>query len=379
MFLIDKSDPHTRARTGIMHLPHGEVETPVFMPVGTNGTVKAIHHKTLKEIGFKLILGNTYHLYLRPGREVIDRYGGLHGFTNWNANILTDSGGFQIFSLAPFRKFSEEGVLFRSHIDGSCHKLSPEDVVDIQKSMGSDILMPLDVCTPPDIPYGEALTALETTTRWARRSVERWKRRDESSAGSLFAIVQGNFYKELRQRSAEEALALDTPGIAIGGLSVGETYRVYREFLTFTAELLPKDKPRYLMGIGSPEYILDAVENGIDLFDCVLPTRIARNGAAFTPRGVIHLRKAPWEFDTSPIQEGCPCEACRSYSRAYLRHLIKAREILGPMLITEHNLVFLYRFLKDIGESIRQGNFSQFKSDFRKNYLSSSRIRDSHD
>ena len=375
MFTIYKRDPHSRARTGVMNLPHGEVETPAFMPVGTNGSVKAIHHKTLKEIGFKLILGNSYHLYLRPGKDLINRYGGLHGFINWDANILTDSGGFQLFSLAPFRKISEEGVWFRSHIDGSSHRLTPEDVVEIQKTLRSDILMPLDLCTPPHIPYEDALAALEMTTRWARRSVERWKNLDGDYDGRLFAIVQGNFYKDLRKRSAEELLELDTPGIALGGLSVGEAYPVYREFLASTAELLPEDKPRYLMGIGSPEYILDAVENGIDLFDCVLPTRIARNGAAFTPEGIIHLKKAPWEFDTAPIQEGCPCEACRNYSRAYLRHLIKTREMLGPMLITEHNLVFLHRFLEAIAESIRRGRFFRFKEDFLEGYVSSARIR----
>lgn len=375
MFTITTKDPNTRARTGVMSLPHGDVETPVFMPVGTNGTVKAIHHKTLKEIGFKLILGNTYHLYLRPGTELISKYGGLHGFSNWDGNILTDSGGFQVFSLAPFRKIREEGVHFRSHIDGSYHTLTPEKVVEIQQILRSDILMPLDVCTPPELSYREALDALEMTTRWAKRSVDRWKNRDDDYDGRLFAIIQGNFYKDLRKRSAEELLALDTPGIAIGGLSVGEPYPVYQEFLASTAELLPEDKPRYLMGIGTPEYILDAVENGIDLFDCVLPTRIARNGAAFTPQGLVHLKKAPSEFDTGPIQEGCPCEACRNYSRAYLRHLVKAREMLGPMLITEHNLVFLHRFLEDIKESIRQGRFARFKADFLANYTSSARIR----
>ena len=378
MFTIESNDRETRARTGTMHLPHGPVETPVFMPVGTNGTVKAIYHSTIEKMGFKLILGNTYHLYLRPVTELISRYGGLHRFSNWKHNILTDSGGFQVFSLAPFRKISEEGVRFRSHIDGAYHTLTPEKVFEVQQILRSDIVMPLDVCTPPEITYKEALDALEMTTRWARRSVDRWQKREEDYDGKLFAIVQGNFYKDLRKRSAEELIALDTPGIAIGGLSVGEEYPVYQEFLASTAEHLPLEKPRYLMGIGNPEYILDAVENGIDLFDCVLPTRIARNGGAFTPEGIVHLKKAPHEFDQGPIQEGCPCEACRHYSRAYLRHLIKTREMLGPMLITEHNLLFLYNFVEDIKSAIRKGEFAAFKKDFLSRYISSSRIRGDH-
>lgn len=358
----------TMARTGRLVLPHGEVETPAFMPVGTNGTVKAIHHDTVDEIGFRLILGNTYHLYLRPGIDLIRQAGGLHKFTSWKHNILTDSGGFQVFSLAPFRKIKEEGVYFRSHIDGSYHTLTPEKVVELQEGFGSDILMPLDVCTPPEITYREAVQSLELTTRWAARSMETWKRRSPDYNGQLFGIIQGNFYKDLRERSAAEILELDTPGIAIGGLSVGEPYPQFQEFLAHTARLLPASKPHYLMGIGTPEYIVDAVENGIDLFDCVLPTRIARNGAAFTPYGSIALKKAPHEKDLNPIEEGCPCRACRNYSRAYLRHLFKAQEILGPMLVTEHNLTFLHRMMVSLRASIREDRFLAWKGDFFGRY-----------
>jgi len=277
-FTITSTDSETKARAGTMELPHGSVETPVFMPVGTAGTVKAILHSTLEEMGIKLILGNTYHLYLRPGTEVISQFGDLHRFSSWKYNILTDSGGFQIFSLAPFRKITPEGVKFRSHIDGSYHSLTPEDIVSIQRTLGSDIMMPLDFCTAPGVDYRHALKALEITTNWAERSHRRWQEcRTEDYRGVLFGIFQGNFYKDLRQRSTEEILSLDTPGIAIGGLSVGEETEVFNEYLAFTASLLPFKKPHYLMGIGTPEYILSAVENGIDLFDCVLPTRIARN------------------------------------------------------------------------------------------------------
>ncbi len=368
VFSTLSKDKNTQARTGLLSLPHGTVETPAFMPVGTNGTIKAVHHETVEAMGYNLILANTYHLYLRPGIDVIKHYGDLHNFSSWNHNILTDSGGFQIFSLAPFRKIRREGVRFRSHIDGSYHNLTPEKVVEIQEILGSDIQMALDVCTPPRITYAQALQALEITTHWAKRAKKRWIDTDKMYKGLLFGITQGNFYKDLRKRSTEEILELDLPGVAIGGLSVGETFNEFMDFLTYTAEFLPENKPRYLMGIGTPDYILAAVENGIDLFDCVYATRIARNGTVFTRSGTIALKKALYKNDTGPIQEGCTCRACTQYSRGYMRHLFKTNEILGPMLATEHNLQFLKDFVMEIQKNIQQDTFSSFKENFLKNY-----------
>ena len=338
------------------------------MPVGTNGTVKAVSQSTLAKLGFGLILSNTYHLYLRPGMEVIRAAGGLHRFIDWTGNILTDSGGYQVFSLSPFNKVRPEGVQFRSHIDGSLHEFTPERVVEIQSILGSDIMMTLDVCTAPGIDYRKAVRALEITTDWAQRSLAHLSRLDSPAPGSLFGIIQGNFYKDLRRRSAEELLELDFPGIAIGGLSVGEPKETFEEYLSFTAELLPKNKPRYLMGVGTPEYIFAAVENGIDLFDCVFPTRIARNGAVFTSEGLIALKKEEHSQSFIPIEEGCSCTACTRYTRAYLRHLFKTKEILGPMLTTEHNLHFMNTLVDEIGVAIREKRFSELKSRFLEKY-----------
>ncbi len=369
IFKTLEQDTNSKARTGILSLAHGDVSTPAFMPVGTNGTIKAIHHETVDTMGYKLILGNTYHLYLRPGIEVIKHYGSLRRFSNWSHNILTDSGGFQIFSLATFRKIREEGVRFRSHIDGSYHNLSPEDVVDVQVALGSDIQMCLDVCTPPDISYKKALEAVNITSRWAKRAKKRWMESDNNYEGKLFGILQGNFYEDLRKKSAEEILELDLPGIAIGGLSVGESTDKFLQFLSYSSELLPSAKPAYLMGIGTPDYILAAVENGIDLFDCVYATRIARNGTVFTTDGLLALKKATHALDKGPIEQGCKCRACTQYSRGYLRHLFKTNEMLGPMLATEHNLQFLYNFIRDIREHISNGSFVQFKKDFLSKYF----------
>jgi queuine tRNA-ribosyltransferase len=280
----------------------------------------------LTEIGFEIILSNTYHLYLRPGMEVMAAAGGLHDFMRWNRNILTDSGGFQVFSLAPFRKIRDEGVSFRSHIDGSYHNLTPEDIVAIQSVLGSDIQMQLDVCTPWGISYKEALDALRITGLWLDRAKTAWeKERDQGYEGNLFAIVQGNFFKDLREESVARVIQSDTPGIAIGGLSVGEEEPVFLEYLAYTAALLPQEKPRYVMGIGTPEYILAAIEQGIDMFDCVFPTRTGRNGHVFTRRGPLSLKKAENRLDFRPIDETCGCTVCREYSRAYLRHLFKTR------------------------------------------------------
>jgi queuine tRNA-ribosyltransferase len=342
------------------------------MPVGTNGAVKAISQAGVKNIGYNLILANTYHLYLRPGAALIQAAGGLHRFSGWDGNILTDSGGFQIFSLASLQKITDAGISFRSHIDGSKHALTPEKVIEIQEILGSDILMPLDVCTPPGLDRRQAQKALDITGLWLARSLEAHRagasRGAPEAQGSLFGIIQGNFYPDLRRISAELTCQSAVEGLAIGGLSVGEPYPQFLDFLALTAERLDPERPRYLMGIGTPEYILDAVENGIDIFDCVLPTRIARNGAALTPEGILDLKKAPSAHNLEPLSQTCPCSACRTYSRAYIHHLFKAREILGPMLLTEHNLVFLYRLLEDVGQAIREHRFAGFKKDFLNRY-----------
>ena len=368
IFAIASKDAGSRARTGVLQLPRGPIETPVFMPVGTAGTVKAITHHDVSQLGYRLILGNTYHLYLRPGTEVIGKFGGLHRFSSWQHNILTDSGGYQVFSLAPFRKIEEEGVFFQSHIDGSSHRLTPEIVVRVQETLGSDIQMALDVCTAPGIPHAEALNASDRTTGWAKRAKSEWLATDDRYRGLLFGIIQGNFFKDLRRKSAEEIIELNLPGIAIGGLSVGETYEVFLDYLSSTSELIPEEYPKYLMGIGSPRYILDAVMNGIDMFDCVFPTRIARNGTVFTRTGRIALKNEIHRMDTGPIDSECSCSTCQTYSRAYLRHLFKAGEMLGPMLATQHNLAFLHDLLVEIRSAIRNGVFVKFREQFLENY-----------
>lgn len=351
-----------RARTGTLELPHGRVETPAFMPVGTNATVKAVRLDALEELGIRLILSNTYHLYLRPGLDVIAAAGGLHRFMGWSGNILTDSGGFQLFSLAPYRCIEEEGIAFASHVDGSRHRLTPEAVVDAQVLFGSDVMMPLDVCTPHGIGRDEAEAAVGLTARWAARSRERWL--EHERRGELFGIVQGNFFEDLRRRSAEQIMELDLPGCAIGGLSVGEETARFREVLAFTASLLAPGKPRYVMGVGTPEYILHAVEEGIDLFDCVYPTRIARNAMALTRDGNLNLRLEKNRLDQRPIDPDCGCYACRTFSRAYVRHLFKAREILAAMLTTGHNLHFLAVMMEEARASIREGRFAAWRDEF---------------
>jgi queuine tRNA-ribosyltransferase len=369
IFTLDRQDSVTHARTGWVELPHGRVPTPAFMPVGTNATVKAMGPEALEEIGFPIILANTYHLFLRPGPDIIREAGGLHNFTGWRRNFLTDSGGYQVFSLAPFRKISDEGVKFRSHIDGSLRFLSPEVAVDVQTALNSDIQMQLDVCTPWGTEEKEVRSALRLTTEWARRAKESWTAaRDKGYRGELFGIVQGGFDPQLRQRSAEELLSFDLPGMAIGGLAVGEPFEVFCELLASTAPLIPDEKPRYLMGIGTPEYILEAVENGIDLFDCVFPTRTARNGLLFTTEGPLTIKKAAYERDFLPIDPHCRCRTCRHHSRAYLRHLYKTQEILYAMLATYHNLFFLYDLVSKIRYTIEHGSFAAFKRDFLANY-----------
>jgi len=358
------------ARTGTLSLAHGEIETPAFMPVGTNGTVKALTRDDLAEIGFQIILSNTYHLYLRPGMDVIASMGGgLHKFAKWDRDILTDSGGFQVYSLAPFRKITDDGIKFRSHIDGSYHFLSPEKVVELQAILGSDIQMQLDVCTSWGVSRKEAENALFTTSLWMERGKNAWELEQASGyRGQFFPIVQGNFFKDLRAESCKRVIETEPSGIAIGGLSVGESEEVFFDYLAFTASLLPKDLPRYVMGIGTPEYILFAIENGIDMFDCVFPTRNARNGNVLTHRGSFALKKAENRLDFMPIDEECGCKVCRTYSRAYLRHLFKAREILCSILASYHNLYFINELVVNARKAIRGKRFLEFKKDFLSRY-----------
>ena len=368
IYKLIKKDADSKARLGVVSLPHGDVLTPAFMPVGTNGTVKGIYHDTVKDMGYQIILANTYHIYLRPGTEVLETYGGLHNFSNWNGNILTDSGGFQVFSLSGLRKVKESGVTFQSHIDGSKHIFTPEKVVNIQKTIGSDIAMVLDVCTPPGIEHKAAKEAWRITKQWAERSIAERNRLGESFKGNLFGIVQGNFYEDLRKESALTLSDMDFPGIAIGGLSVGEEKSQFIDFLGYTAQYVTEEKPRYVMGIGSPDYILECVENGIDLFDCVLATRMARNGAVYTDDGVMVLKKAIHKFNTGPIQEGCSCAACRDYSVGYMHHLIKCNEMLGGMLATEHNLRYLQDFMLRIRKAIEEDRFKEFKKEYLERF-----------
>ena len=369
-FTVTHTDSVSRARTGVINLDHGPVTTPVFMPVGTNGTVKAISNDDLEEIGFSIILANTYHLYLRPGVDVMVKAGGLGNFTRWKKNYLTDSGGFQIFSLAPFRKITPEGAAFRSHIDGSYHLLTPEKTVEIQTMLNSDIQMQLDVCTPWETSKKEAQKALEITAGWLKRAYESWEKAAENGyGGALFSIVQGNFYPELRKESVEKTLEYDTPGIAIGGLSVGEPDDVFQEYLHITSCLLPDNKPRYVMGIGTPQYILKAIEEGIDMFDCVLPTRVGRNGLVLTHDGPVSLKKAENTANFLPIDKSCSCKVCKTYSRAYMRHLFKTREILCSMLASYHNLYFLNKIVIDARDAISKNKFMDFKTAFLNRYL----------
>ncbi|MGO9309915.1 MAG: tRNA guanosine(34) transglycosylase Tgt [Spirochaetia bacterium] len=367
-FQVNQRDPCSGARTGSLALGHGTVTTPCFMPVGTNASVKAIRNDELESLGVNLVLSNTYHLYLRPGREVISAGRGLHAFMGWPHNILTDSGGYQIFSLSSFRTVEDEGVAFRSHIDGSSHRLTPRDVIDIQGDLGSDVLMPLDECTAPGIGPGEAEQAVRRTTAWLRGSAEHWKGRREAIPGLLFGIMQGNFYRELRQRSAQEIAALDLPGYAIGGLSVGEDFAQFSEFLHLSAGLLPEGKPRYLMGVGTPAYILEAVEAGIDLFDCVYPTRTARNAQVLTRDGPLSLRNEKFRQDTRPIDAECTCYTCGRHTRSYLRHLFKAHEIQAAVLATCHNLAFTQKLVADIHDAVAKGVFPGFKRTFLSRY-----------
>ncbi|MDR1788010.1 MAG: tRNA guanosine(34) transglycosylase Tgt [Treponema sp.] len=371
-FNITHTDAGTHARAGVLTLPHGAVETPAFMPVGTSAAVKALSREDLAEIGFNIILSNTYHLALRPGPAVLEAAGGLHRFMAWDRNILTDSGGFQIFSLAPFRKITEEGAAFRSHIDGSYHLFSPEKVMELQVLFGSDIQMQLDVCTGYGVSRAEAAEALRVTAAWMARGRAAWEeaRRNTPYRGLFFPIMQGNFFPDLRAESAARLAATDPPGAAIGGLSVGEPPEVFEDFLAQSAALLPAGLPRYVMGIGTPRYILAAIEQGIDLFDCVLPTRTGRTGRVFTRRGHRSLKHARNTSEGGPIDPSCSCKVCRSYSLAYLRHLFKTGEILCSMLASYHNLYFLQNLVLEARAAIREGVFGAFKKAFLADYAS---------
>ncbi|PIE98324.1 MAG: tRNA guanosine(34) transglycosylase Tgt [Treponema sp.] len=368
IFNLIHKDQTCRARTGIIDLPHGKVQTPAFMPVGTSATVKGMTAEALEEIGFEIILANTYHLFLRPGIEVIKQSGGLHGFSKWNRNFLTDSGGFQVFSLSKLRKITRKGVSFQSHIDGSRRELTPESVVELQAGFKSDIQMQLDICSEYGISKAQTNDELSITIDWLKRAHKTWLNTADDYQGKLFPIVQGGFFEDLRLKSIEEILKLDPPGIAIGGLSVGEPEELYTQFLEFTAKNLPEKKPVYVMGIGTPEYILKAVKNGIDIFDCVLPSRNARNGSLFTKNGAISIKKAQYEYDQSPIDPECSCRVCKTHSRAYLRHLFKNKEILYSMLATYHNLAFLHRMLAEIRQSITKNRFLAYMDEFLRRY-----------
>lgn len=361
-----KKDAKTGARRGRIYTPHGIIETPVFMPVGTQATVKAMTPDELKEmVNAKIILSNTYHLYLRPGDELIAEAGGLHKFMNWDRAILTDSGGFQVFSLADLRNITEEGVKFKSHLDGSSHFISPEKSMSIQNNLGSDIMMVFDECCPYPATYEYTKASMERTTRWAKRCIEAHKNPDRQG---LFGIVQGGMYKDLREESAKQLVELDFPGYAVGGLSVGEPAELMYDILSYTTPFLPEDKPRYLMGVGTPDYLIEAVLRGIDMCDCVLPTRIARNGTAMTSHGKVVVRNATFEKDWTPLDSECDCYTCTHYTRAYIRHLIKAGEILGARLLTIHNLRFLVRLMENVREAIEQDRLLEFRDDFYKKY-----------
>ena len=357
---------HHQARAGLLTLPHGEVETPIFMPVGTIGNVKAVLQQQLKdEIKAQIILGNTYHLYLRPGTEVLEQAGGLHKFNGWDKPILTDSGGYQVFSLANNRKLNEEGAMFQSHIDGSRHLFTPERVMDIQRSIGADIIMAFDECPPYPSEYLYAKTSMELTHRWLARCVQRMSETEPlyGHQQSLFPIVQGSTYKDLRQRSSEFIAGMECDGNAIGGLSVGEPEEMMYEMCGVCCEILPADKPRYLMGVGTPWNILENIALGVDMFDCVMPTRNGRNGMLFTGKGVVNIKNKKWATDFSPVDDGIDCHTSNFYNKAYLRHLFVSGEILGLQIASVHNLAFYLHLVKQAREHILQGDFLQWKNE----------------
>ena len=359
-------DEKTGARAGIIHTPHGSFPTPIFMPVGTQASVKGVSPDELLDINAGIILSNTYHLFLRPGSELVKKAGGLHKFMHWPRAILTDSGGFQVFSLGDLRKITEEGVTFRSHLDGSKKFLSPEVSMKVQRDLGSDIVMAFDECVPYPADFAYTKQSTERTTRWAILSK---KAMEGAENQGLFGIVQGGMFKELRRYSAEALIELDFPGYAVGGLSVGEPPELMNEMLGYTLELLPQNKPRYLMGVGTPDYLVEGVARGIDMFDCVYPTRVARNGMAMVHSGRIVIKNSEYTEDERPLEEGCGCYACRNgYTRSYIRHLFRAGEIFGLRLLSLHNLYLLCQFMRNVRQSIIDGRFGEFRSEFMANY-----------
>jgi queuine tRNA-ribosyltransferase len=387
IFELLATDRHSKARHGRLTSAHGEIDTPAFMPVGTQGSVKGVSPRELGELHAQIVLGNTYHLFVRPGLDVIKHFGGLHNFMNWNGPILTDSGGYQIFSLAKLRKITEEGVEFQNHIDGARAFISPEIAMEIQLLLGSDIAMALDECVPYPCEYDYAAQSAEMTTRWAKRCKE-WKEEDAERPTSnaqrpieesinyrpstmnalLFGIVQGGAFEDLRKQSAQAIVDLDFNGYAIGGVSVGEPENEMMRAVEWAEPLLPGNKPRYAMGLGTPPQLLELIARGMDMFDCVLPTRLARNGTAFTATGTINLKNAEFILDKNPIEENCMCDACHQFSRGYIRHLIKAEEILGLRLITLHNLHFYLNLMNQARAEIEKGTFDQFRKAFVAGY-----------
>ena len=356
----------TGARRGVIHTPHGDIQTPVFMPVGTQATVKSMTPDELKDmIDAQIILSNTYHLYLRPGQDIVKEAGGLHKFMNWDRAILTDSGGFQVFSLGDLRTISEEGVEFKSHLDGSKHFFSPESVIETENDLGADIIMAFDECVEYPATYEYTKQSMERTTRWAKRCKEAHKNTEKQG---LFGIIQGGFYKDLRDKSLEDLVAMDFPGYAIGGISVGEPKEEFLDILRYTTPKMPKNKPRYLMGVGTPDYLIEAALAGIDMCDCVLPTRIARNGTAMTWNGKVVVRNATYERDFTPLDSECDCYTCRNYTKAYLRHLVKTKEILGVRLLSIHNLYFLSKLMERVRKEIENDNLLNFKNEFYSKY-----------
>ncbi len=364
-FNIVSNDAKCNARAGVLHTDHGSIETPIFMPVGTVGTVKACHLRDVRnEVKAQIILGNTYHLYLRPGLEVLETVGGLHKFNGWDRPILTDSGGFQVFSLTGIRKMKEEGVTFQSHIDGSRHLFTPENVMDIQRSIGADIMMAFDECTPGTADYQYAKQSMERTHRWLDRCCERFQSTEPKYGyeQALFPIVQGCVYRDLREQSAEHIASKNAAGNAIGGLAVGEPTEKMYEMIELVNTILPKDKPRYLMGVGTPANILEGISRGVDMFDCVMPTRNGRNGMIFTSEGIINLKNEKWKFDFSPVDTNGETFVDAQYSRAYLRHLFVAGEILGPMIASLHNLGFYLWLVREARKHIIMGDFAEWRN-----------------
>ena len=359
-FDLQKVDPETGARAGVFHTPHGDILTPVYMPVGTQATVKGVLPKDLKEIGSQIILSNTYHLYMRPGDELIARAGGLHKFMNWDRPILTDSGGFQVFSLASLNKITDEGVTFSSHVDGSRHTFTPELAMRIQHNLGSDVIMAFDQCSEYGYDHTMARLAMERTARW----LERCYRAHDNEHQALFPIIQGNVYKDLRRESLERCRPFVKHGIAIGGLSVGEPKPLMYEVMDDLQPLLPTDVPRYLMGVGSPDCLVEGVMRGVDMFDCVLATRVARNGTALTSRGKVVVRNGKYKEDFTPLDPDCDCYCCRNYTKAYLRHLVNVGEMTGAMLLSLHNIAYLHKLMRGLRESILGGYVRDYVKEF---------------